>query len=59
MSTLLKERSTYWVKSGGSSASSNEDYRAYWKIYYDQEIDNNRTKLTIDYYVQTYAIIYF
>lgn len=55
MSTLLKERSTYWVKSGGSSASSNEDYRAYWKIYYDQEIANNRTKLTIDYYVQTYG----
>lgn len=55
MATLLKERSTYWVLSGGSSANSDGDYRMYWKIYYEQsEADKKllRTKLTVNYYVQ-------
>lgn len=53
MSTLLKERSTYWLLSGGSNASADGDFRPYWKIYYDQEIANNRTLLTVQYYLQT------
>lgn len=55
MATLLKERSTYWVLSGGSSANSNGDYRMYWKIYYEQSDEDKkllRTKLTVNYYVQ-------
>ena len=55
MATLLKERSTYWVFSGGSSAHKDGDYRCYWKIYYEQtDADKKllRTKLIIDYYLQ-------
>lgn len=55
MVTLLKERSTYWVLSGGSSANSTGDYRCYWKIYYEQSEEDKkllRTKLIIDYYLQ-------
>ena len=55
MATLLKERSTYWALSNGSSANSNGDYRMYWKIYYEQSDSDkalNRTKLTVNYYVQ-------
>ena len=55
MATLLKERSTYWVLSGGSSAESPGDYRTYWKIYYEQsDADKKllRTKLIVDYYLQ-------
>ena len=57
MATLLKERSTYWVRTNGSSHHSSFDYRAYWKIYYEQsEADKKllRTKITVDYYLQTY-----
>ena len=57
MATLLKERSTYWVRSGGSSYNTYFDYRGYWKIYYEQsEADKKllRTKLIVDYYLQTH-----
>ena len=57
MATLLKERSTYWVRTNGSSHHSSFDYRTYWKIYYEQsEADKKllRTKITVDYYLQTY-----
>ena len=57
MATLLKERSTYWVRTNSSSRRSDFDYRAYWKIYYEQsEADKKllRTKITVDYYLQTY-----
>ena len=60
MPTLIKERSTYWVRSGGSSPLTNqEDYRAYWKIYYDTDTANNRTLITVDYYLQsTHGLIW-
>ena len=57
MATLLKERSTYWVRTNGSSHNAYFDYRAYWKIYYEQsEADKKllRTKIIVDYYLQTY-----
>lgn len=57
MATLLKERSTYWVISNGSSGATPGDYRCYWKIYYEQSDSDKlllRTKLTIDYYLQFY-----
>ena len=57
MATLLKDRSTYWVRTNGSSHNAYFDYRSYWKIYYEQsEADKKllRTKLIIDYYKQTY-----
>ena len=55
MSTLLKERSTYWLIGGGSSAATDGDFRPYWKIYYDQEPANNRTLITVQYYLQVYC----
>ena len=55
MATLIKERSTYWIRSGGSSHDSNEDYRPYWKIYYTTDAANNRTLITVEYYVQTWG----
>ena len=57
MATLLKERSTYWVMSGGSNYDTYFDYRGYWKIYYEQsDADKKllRTKLIVDYYLQTH-----
>lgn len=58
MATLLKERSTYWVLSGGSNPATSDygDYRCYWKIYYEQsDADKKllRTKLIVDYYFQS------
>ena len=58
MATLLKERSTYWVLSGGSNPATGDygDYRCYWKIYYEQsDADKKllRTKLIVDYYFQS------
>lgn len=55
MSTLLKERSTYWLIGGGSNPASDGDFRPYWRIYYDQEPQNNRTLITVQYYLQIYA----
>jgi len=57
VATLLKERSTYWVRTNSSSRRSDFDYRAYWKIYYEQSEANKkllRTKIIVDYYLQTY-----
>lgn len=57
MAVLLKERSTLWRISGGSSPS-NYDYRPYIRIYYEQtEADKklNRTKVITNYYTQYYS----
>ena len=55
MSTLIKERSTYWVRSGTNTHDNNGDYRAYWKIYYDTDAANNRTLITVEYDIQTWS----
>ena len=52
MATLLKERSTYWVLSGGSSANSTGDYRCYWKIYYVQSEEDKITHITYFAYLK-------
>ena len=60
MATLLKQRSTYWVCTGGTSAESAGDYRCWWNIYYEQTANDkalNRTKLIVEYVLQTYKSI--
>lgn len=57
MAVRMIERSTWWVRSGGSSPSTGGfgDYRYYWIIYYEQTDNdriNNRTKIIVDYYLQ-------
>lgn len=57
MATLLKERSTYWARDNTSSHNAYFDYRGYWKIYYEQSVEDKkllRTKIIVDYYKQTY-----
>lgn len=55
MATLIVERSTYWVESGGSNPEAIGDYRYYWQIYYEQtstDKQNNRSKVIVKYYLQ-------
>ena len=63
MATKIAERSTYWAISDGPKANNRPyqdgDYRYYWKIYYEQTEEdkkpwNNRSKVIVDYYIQTY-----
>lgn len=58
MSKLMVERSTYWVVSGGSSPRAAGDYRYYWRLYYDTDKTNRRTKFTVNYYLQTHCTDY-
>lgn len=55
--THIQDRSTYWIQ-GGYLYPDEADYRYYWIIYYDQSestSSNNRTKIIVDYYEQTYG----
>ena len=57
MATLIQQRSTWWVRSGGANPSTGGfgDYRYFWSISYEQtDTDrlNNRTKIIVDYYLQ-------
>ena len=63
MATKIAERSTYWAISDGPKVNNKPykdgDYRYYWKIYYEQTEEdkkpwNNRSKVIVDYYIQTY-----
>lgn len=55
MATLIAERSSYWVVSGGSNPYEDGDYRYYWQILYEQSDSdrlNNQSQLIIKYYIQ-------
>ena len=55
MATLIQERSTWWVVSGGANPYEDGDYRYYWRISYEQsdtDKQNNQSQLIIDYYIQ-------
>ena len=63
MATKIAERSTYWAISDGPKVDNKPyqdgDYRYYWKIYYEQTEEdkkpwNNRSKVIVDYYIQTH-----
>lgn len=54
----MVERSTYWVVSGGSNPTASGDYRYYWKLSYDTDATNRRTKFTVNYYLQTHCTDY-
>lgn len=51
----IADRSTYWSRSNTYTPQS-VDYRALWSIYYDNQPDitNNRTKIKVESYVQSY-----
>lgn len=59
----IAARSTYWAISDGPKVNNKPyqdgDYRYYWDIYYEQTDEdkkpwNNRTKVTVVYYIQTH-----
>lgn len=62
MATKIAERSTYWKLANSSTPNtpySDGDYRYYWILYYEQTDEdkkpwNNRTKVIVKYYIQTY-----
>ena len=58
MAKHMVDRSTYWVVSGGSNPTASGDYRYFWKLYYDTDATNRRTKFTVDYYLQTHCTDY-
>lgn len=56
MAVKIAERSTYW-QNGTNTPSATGDYRYYWKISYEQTDNDkslNRSKVIIDYYLQTH-----
>lgn len=56
MAVKIAERSTYW-QNGTNSPSATGDYRYYWMIYYEQTDNDkslNRSKVIVEYYLQTY-----
>ena len=52
MATHMIDRSTWWVKSGGSNPINTGDYRHFWSISYTTDKANRKTNFTVDYYVQ-------
>ena len=58
MATHIVDRSTYWIRSKGEQPNNYGDYRFYWKIYYETDKTNRRTKIIVDYYRQTHCTDY-
>lgn len=56
MAVKIAERSTYW-QNNTNTPSATGDYRYYWKISYEQTDNDkslNRSKIIVDYYIQTH-----
>lgn len=56
MAVKIAERSTYW-QNNTNTPSATGDYRYYWKISYEQTDNDkslNRSKVIVDYYIQTH-----
>lgn len=61
MATRIAERSTWWTQTGGSNPDPYGDWRYYWIISYEQTDNDkslNRSKVIVDYYIQTHCTTY-
>lgn len=58
MATHIVDRCTYWIRSKGEQPNNYGDYRFYWKVYYETDKANRRTKIIVDYYRQTHCTDY-
>lgn len=61
MAVTIAERSTWWTQTGGSNPDPYGDWRYYWKIRYEQTDNDkslNRSKVIVDYYIQTHCTNY-
>jgi hypothetical protein len=61
MAIKIAERSTWWTQTGGSNPDPYGDWRYYWIISYEQTDNDkslNRSKVIVDYYIQTHCTNY-